>query len=92
MTFLASELAQSEHNVHGVQARFFANDEFGRGQRAGGIAVATRSLDDNLQRLAEESEHDRVLARIVARAYRVIADFVRRPPPSLALAAVAARA
>ena len=53
-----------------------------------GVAVAVGGADRELERFAQQAEDDRVLARIVAGAHGVIADFVVRPLPGPACAAV----
>ena len=68
-----------------------ADEELGGGQGAGGVAVAVGGADGQLDRLAQHAEDDRVLARIVADADGVIADFVVRAFAGPAFAAVAMR-
>ena len=57
-----------------------------------GVAVAVRGGDAELERFAEHAEDDRVLARVVAGADGVVADFVARPLAGAARAAVACAA
>ena len=63
-------------------------EELRRQQRPAGVAVAAVPLVDQLQRLAERAEDDRVLADVVADADGVDADLVRRPLADQPLAAV----
>ena len=72
-----------------VQARRLADQKLGGRQRAVGVAVAVGGSDGDFERFAEQAENDRVLARIVAGADGVIADFAVRPLAGPAFAAVA---
>ena len=53
-----------------------------------GVAVAIAGGDAELERFAEHAEQDRVLARVVAGADGVVADFVSRPRAGATGAAV----
>ena len=65
-----------------------ADEPLGGQQRALGVAIAIRGGDAELERFAEHAEKDRVLARVVAGADGVVADFVARPRAGPARAAV----
>ena len=68
-----------------------AGQELGGGQGAVGVAIAVGGADGHLHRFAQQAEDDRVLARIVADADGVVADFAVRPLAGPAFAAVAMR-
>ena len=67
---------KAQNVLHAVQPCRLLDDELRRGQRSVRIAIAIARLHGQLERFAEQAEHDRVFARVVARANGVVADLV----------------
>src|SRR5690242_14452635 len=81
-------LRDVQYVIHTVEAGWIAGQKLRGGQRAVRVTIAVGGFDGDFERFAEQPEDDRVLARVVAAADRVIANLAVGPGTDSSLAAV----
>ena len=81
-------VSQPQRVGHRLKAGGLGGEVLGGGECSRRVAVARLALDGDFERFAEQAEHDRVFADVVADSQLVIGDFVVRPLTCAAFAAV----